>query len=967
MKYVVRAVPILAILAILLGVLQFVQPDQAHGQASTITVEKEHPLFDVLEQDDVNQVDVSEFVATGDANFGTVLRVTVAGTSAVTLDVEVESSSDSTNNLFLTLDETGTAGVFEGFVLISDESATSTTVTTATSRHNASTAGTRAEYAVDDEDQLTFIAETVVEVVDVENDAPEFDAFAPATGSVVSSRNVSVAFEITDADSGIPTSEGLADIDGDGSYVSVFLITSDKQCTDAQLALATVAAITAADCDGDGGDDDIDITLLRAVVDLDEIDDGFDVARTIRLAEGTSYVGAIAFDAAGNFSVFDADSSDITVMLAAVTIDTAVPTLETNGIRTGVAWDSAAAAYGPNERDWIQVFFDDDSDVDGDSISAGSFTVSGHTVTRAVWYDVDPEDIAGGPDNPTTDLDGTTNALGAADFDGTTFHCSLVGTPDARITCDTASAVIVHPDDGGNTVNRFAFLRRSVFLQLADELDADEIPSVNVVPPGVDDAAGNNQDSTEDTAVDSIAPAFTIVGPDRTLAGADDEVEFTLTSDEPLDANIDVTVTLVTADPNDDNIGTGAVLTRSITDTGSTRRTEWTVTVDGADDTGYYSIQITGTDENGNDGSLGVVPGDIASADFEAAATVSAFYETDGDVDADTISFEGDVQLPKPFVRTGGIDATTGDAEPELREPFFIEVDFTTVFDATSALATENTTEAEEYITDSSETVTITTFELDGDDLLADVTTTNDQVFLIAITGITVGEHTIVIQAEDATGNELDDDLSLDFEVVARAAFELSVNPGWNLTSIPGDPDDTSIDTVLGADIPVTTVYSFDPRAPGGWLVAVRESSDDLWAGTLTTIDSNRGYWMFADQIQTISIDIPRIAGGAVGAATPTQPPSFALAVGWNLVPIVDVTGDATADDFLDADVYFAGANEEIARILSFNTITNAWRVIPFASTATNTDAAGTELDDDDLQFGRAYWVFATEAATVVP
>jgi hypothetical protein len=970
-KYVVRAVPILAILALVVaGLLS--GTEQVRAAASSIAIAKEHPLFDALTaSSEVAVADVSEFVSTGDANFGTLLRITVEASTASTLNIEVEST-DSSQELFLALDETSTAGTFEGWVLIGDESATSTSVTTATSRFDATSVNNPAVIAVDDEDEVTFIAGTVVEAISVENESPEFDSFVPAAGSVVSSQNVGVGFEITDVDSGIPESEGLADIDGDGSYVSVFLITSDVQCSDSDLALATVALIVAVNCDGIGSDD-IEITLLRSASDLDAIDDGWDVDRTIRLGTGTHYMGAIAVDAAGNFTVFDADGSDSDVMLASVTIDTSAPTLETNGVRTGVAWDAANKVYDPNERDWIQVVFDDDSDLNTDSIGSSSFTVAGHTVSRAVWYDVGPGDIAGGPANLTTALTGLTNALGAADYDGSTFHCSLAATPSTRIACDQANAVIVHPNDGGNAVNAFAFLRRSVFLQLTDDLNADEIPDVNVVPPGVSDAAGNNQDSAEDTAVDAIAPAFTITGPDRSLAGDSDDVEFTIVSDEALDTNIDVTVTLVTADPTDDNIGTGATLTRTIADTGSTRRTEWTVTVDGADDTGYYSIYVTGTDESSNGGTLGVLPADIASTDYEAAATVSAFYETDGDVDADAIFFQGDVQLPKPFVRVGGIDATTGDAEPEFRDPFFIEVDFTTVFDASSSSALENTSEAEEYITDSSETVTITTFELDDVGLLSSVTTTNNQVFLIAIDAISVGEHTVTIQAEDASGNELADVLALDFEVLERAAFALDVNPGWNLVSIPGDPVDASIETILGAAIPVTTVYSFDPEVPGGWLVAVRDTSADPWDGSLTTIDSQRGYWMFADQIETISIDIPRLVGGAVGAATPIQPPTIPLAVGWNLVPLIDVTGGADADTFLDADIYFAGANDEIARILSFNTITNAWNIIPFAATATDSDSGNLDssvadaLDDEDLQFGRAYWVYATSAATVVP
>ena len=103
-------------------------------------------------------------------------------------------------------------------------------------------------------------------------------------------------------------------------------------------------------------------------------------------------------------------------------------------------------------------------------------------------------------------------------------------------------------------------------------------------------------------------------------------------------------------------------------------------------------------------------------------------------------------------------------------------------------------------------------------------------------------------------------------------------------------------------------------------------------------------------------------------------------------MPIVDVTGEALDEDFfLDADEYFASADDEVARILGFDTITNEWSSIPFDNDPTNSDSIDTDgtttisgdvdaddkiadnLDDLDLQFGKAYWVFVLEAVTLVP
>ena len=260
-------------------------------------------------------------------------------------------------------------------------------------------------------------------------------------------------------------------------------------------------------------------------------------------------------------------------------------------------------------------------------------------------------------------------------------------------------------------------------------------------------------------------------------------------------------------------------------------------------------------------------------------------------------------------------------------------------------------------------------------DLTDQVSTTDNLKFLVAIDNIAIGDHDIEFQAIDEAGNELDDTLEIDFEVEERDAFELEVSPGWNLVSIPNNPADTDINSVFGAGSSVTTVYTFDPTVPGGWLVAVRESDADTWVGDLTDITSDRGYWVLADEIVQVDIDFPRLSGGAVGGGTPVQPPTIQLFPGWNLVPVIDVSGDkefgtlgtTDADQVIDADIYFACCDDEISRIQTFNTITNSWDQVTFSDDPQDTDNDGDTLNDPDLVFGHAYWVFATAAATLVP
>ena len=101
---------------------------------------------------------------------------------------------------------------------------------------------------------------------------------------------------------------------------------------------------------------------------------------------------------------------------------------------------------------------------------------------------------------------------------------------------------------------------------------------------------------------------------------------------------------------------------------------------------------------------------------------------------------------------------------------------------------------------------------------------------------------------------------------------------------------------------------------------------------------------------------------------------------------MVSVNGEALdQDSFLDANDDFEAAGDAIVRILAFNTIQNEWSTIPFGDDPINSDNVDTDgittiagdvdeddkigdtLDDLDIPFGDAVWVFATEAATLVP
>ncbi len=902
---------------------------------------------------------VTKFISTGNARWGSVLRIAVLaqspdaqcgnGNQCVFIDLEGDDSDDK-----LKLMAYRTASRDNQFVAAVMPVQASTDATPGDGGVYKHTDGGVPQIHVEEEDSLRIKFGNLRDSVVIDNEAPEFTNFLPEHEESLDDDEVDYTFTISDAISGIPDPEDLPDTDGDDNYMSVVGLVSSSQCanvpanyspsrgeTDLRRGKSMVANTNLFEGESLWCAGNAEVRTIQDDKDFDEIDNGFDVETTVVLPENRiSYVTFIACDAAGNCVAYDPDENDRAEAFAEITVDTVDPTIMF--ARTGVTWDASDNTYD-DDRNYIQVIFDDISDLNPDTIEQDDFVVDGHTVVRVYWYD-DPDDGEAGWDN-------------------------AAGT-DTRF-------------DRGNRAYRQ--IAKSVFLELEEDLLPDATPDVSVVPNGLEDAAGNEQDDDEQEADDWIAPAFTvqsITSPrettrDNVLVGEDEKVTIMVTSDERISTTkplVDVNYVNAPAGCVDRNgvitrnrdssaradcavSARGASLNSVITKDGTS---EWTIVVDKPSATGYYNVYIYGDDRSGqnNRGSEGVAPDKIA-ADF---------FEKDGDVNADdAVYFEGDVQLPKPRVVVSGEHA--GDTEPEVEQkrPLFIEIDFTSTFSADcdpgDNLSDELNCSAEsaEYAEDGFDAVTITKFELDGVDMTDSVKTTDDETFLVALDDVSVGDHEITIQAMDVAGNELKDELDVEFSVDERDPFTRRLNPGWNLVSLPGEPSDGDISAIFTSDIEVRTVYTYNPVIPGGWQVAVRETLSDAWQGDLTQITARNGYWVLSDAIQDLEVNIPRLAGGAIGASTPIQPPVIPMYAGWNLIPVVDVTGDALdTDKSIDATTYLNSLDDglDLARVLGFNTITNEW------FTVLDPDTSGAS---NSLRIGSGYWVFVRESASLVP
>ena len=938
------------------------------------------------------------FVETEWANWGTILRIEVTAESPAVdcgdsdnrcVVVKIESDSADTD-IWLEAYRSGSQeNKFVAALMLVERSDGETASASATEAVYKHSDGGVARLKVDEEDEIEIEFGNLRGSIEIENEDPEISNFAPEHEAAFNDPDVDYIFRVMDDNSGLPEAEDLPDVDGDDAYTPVVALISKGQCETVDNVTSTgEARIVELEknnyevvkdtegmldgrslyCRGDEQDGEFDakgtgygFAPIRDDRDFDKIDNGYDVETTIVLDENEIfYVTFIACDNAGNCTFYDPDGNDDAVELAEITVDIDEP--EFVEARTGLTWDSTDNEYDDN-KSFIQVIFDDLTNLNVATVEIDDFVVEGHTVKDVHIFE-NPDD---------DDVDWADSGDYGAD-----------GHPNKR------------------EIDRYRDLENAVFLELEDELLADETPDVAIVPNGVEDKAGNEQDDGDKEADDWISPTFTIVSMVSTLetsqsevlAGDDDEVTVVVTSDERLQSTRPtVTVTYVNAPSGpagrvdtkgteDCDDGTGTRERGEIVHEGNDKcldsdaatggnlnnnvekvsNTEWIVTITEPKATGYYNFHIEGSDRSpqNNDGSEGVGPG----------AIVSDFFDADGDVNVDdAIFFEGDINLPKPEVRVSGVSVEDNEADVEFRSPLFVELDFAANHSDNCRNVDDDermancTNENSEYAEDNFDDIVVTSFMLDGVDITDSVKTTDNQSFLVSLESISIGDHTATVQAVDQAGNVFEDTLEIDFEVNDRDPFTKRLSPGWNLVSLPGEPADSSIAAVFGPGVEVRTIYSYDPVIPGGWQVAVRETLDSDWQGDLTEINGQHGYWVLSDAIQDWEVSIPRLAGGAAGTGTPIQPPVIPLYAGWNLIPVTDVKGNALdAGITVSADTYLQSLDEGVvpARVLGFDTIRNEWY------TVLDGDMTGPGMGTN-LEIGSGYWVFVREAISLVP
>ena len=473
----------------------------------------------------------------------------------------------------------------------------------------------------------------------------------------------------------------------------------------------------------------------------------------------------------------------------------------------------------------------------------------------------------------------------------------------------------------GNSVNAVFVSGNDVYLTLAEKLGPDEQPSVVIASGQIKDKAGNAFGGIR------ISKAGDGLGPNLSLSKSGDlskeKVTVTIATDEQLSALPIVTLSRVInsggglAGPTSmvcDEGSTDAVETVAVpavvggcnsldeADDGDVDTTEadYTAVLDprrpdgsrnpsqtaaqsysyvvtdtavpGEEIGGKFNVYVTGMDTQGKVGSPNISKiGNSSSANNVGAFTFQVDTELNGDRD--------------PIVKVGEATAEGGEGDiPEVEaiDNLIVTIDFAG--------------ESSEYPGDSYRTVDLTLAELtitlqgrhEGED---DVQPDHgrQQPGQHPVHGCPAEPEGRQLQPE-GEGNGLGRQQASD---TCGPRFQVGTwsqpsrcrspwQPGWNMISLPFQPGNPAINSVIPSTHPADIVMTFDGPTQT-WLVSRRDAESGLFVGDIAVMTASTAYFVRTTNFQDLNILRPPIA---TNAAPPPQIP--ALAGGEGLEPDPD-------------------------------------------------------------------------------
>ena len=217
--------------------------------------------------------------------------------------------------------------------------------------------------------------------------------------------------------------------------------------------------------------------------------------------------------------------------------------------------------------------------------------------------------------------------------------------------------------------------------------------------------------------------------------------------------------------------------------------------------------------------------------------------------------------------------------------------------------------------------------------------------------------HDVEYRAVDEAGNERFFDVHVLPLGAEEPPYEVRLDPGWNLISLPGTPERPALGDVVPSRGLVTPVLSYQQ---GDWVTAVFDESGS-WRGRLEEVTAGYGYWMFSIAHETIAVDIPE-------QERRETLPSVPVTHGWNLLGVMDLLRNPQGEPpgpkdgkGGEADHYFAAIPWRMA--YAYDTQGSHWvRLVP------NADAgAAGRGEPAEIVNGKGYWVWSEEPSTLLP
>ena len=730
--------------------------------------------------------------------------------------------------------------------------------------------------------------------------------------------------------------------------------------------------------DGDSGLDDSNVDIIYTVDDgavatlhpddtgyVDEVSGGFAVrARVTSVGSDTDRVvkwWVKAKDKAGNVTYSDrqrtvggnndfctvtTDDDDAAVAADSkcqpyvITVDNTDP----NMLRaeTGRFWDTSLSTgdsddkteYRASEasRTSIMVVFNEHLDVG--SVQANDFEVNDATPQSADVFNVTVRD---------DDIQTYTES-------GTEVPSGSTGSDDDPDTGDGNKAI------AGDSVQDEGEKRGYVFLTVS-EMTTNAKPKVELVN-NVEDIAGNRRGTgTISEATDRIGPTLTVSFREGDRPVTNKDVTLTVTSDEDI-GSPDVRFYRVksTSEEDEDSFQLlDTVRTDAVVNFRNAKEYEVKIT---PPTDGLYTVFIEADDSaGGNPGTIGdeTVPIDVVG-DTTAVLLErdKAIAKPDFDPSRDGVNDSYETDDPNGFIRID-YSAEASEYYDAGDDPMVCNQQVvpsncgsTDIDPDTEGNQAPDETPVTADDLDTYGRLTIVSATLDGADISGDLNANSDgNIFQYHLDGMAVGEYKLEITVRDEAGNQNAAAHKGTVKIIERKPYKLTLNPGWNLVSLPGQPADTDINAVIPADHPVDAVATYDPMAPGSWLTSL-ESGDGTFDGTVETIEAGLAYWIRTTSFQTLDVDIPKPTPGATTTLLPTIP----ISQGWNLVPILDVDGDFELAEQTAEDNYFSGLTSgTIAAIYTYDTVTNSW----------------ANVAETGVKLGKGYWVYATKPGVIVP